>query len=635
MLKIYDKNMKAIGVLENAFSASVQRRANQLWTASFSLPENDPKNNLCKYFNYVEFIGASGRNYGLYRIMPKETRKSEGVITYQCEHVLATLLDDVIDGYLQFANYTTKDVIEALLDLQTTKNWVLGQCDFTRYFHYSFENENGLLAPLLSIPRPFDEPYLFTFDTTVYPWVLNLVRPSDEVMAEIRWGKDMIDFNEVIDPTEIVNYIIPKGAGEGVNQLTIESVNGGKNYLKDDASIAEWGLHKYIWVDRRFEIPESLKASAQALLNQWKDPKISFECSSTDLSILPEYSHEQKVLYGVTRIIVEDKEYLARIVGESISDILGKEHEVTYEINNKLDDIATTQADMERRIQVNEAYSQGATNIMNFTYQDNCDQNTPALIPIYIDDDVVNVNTCELTFRTKKFRAYSRATKGGGAIVKSTSAGGGVQTTTASGGGTVRTTKSGGGSTRTSSSNGVHRHRLFQYGGTYNGDFPGPFGFGLYYAPRASDGTARGATIIAGVHEGNIYTDTADGSHTHTVNIPAHSHEFEVPNHTHNITLQPHTHDIELPDHTHEIDFGIYELDETPTNVQIRVDGNIVNFSGTSGDRIDLIPYLAKDESGRITRGRHEISIYPNSLARIEADVILRVFIRSKLGGVY
>ena len=108
-----------------------------------------------------------------------------------------------------------------------------------------------------------------------------------------------------------------------------------------------------------------------------------------------------------------------------------------------------------------------------------------------------------------------------------------------------------------------------------------------------------------------------------------------MPDHTHNITLQPHTHDIELPDHTHEIDFGIYELDETPTNVQIRVDGNIVNFSGTSGDRIDLIPYLEKDQNGRNTRGRHEITIHPNTLARIEADVILRVFIRSKLGGVY
>lgn len=36
LLIVYDKNMRKIGVLENAFSASVSRRANELWTASFS-----------------------------------------------------------------------------------------------------------------------------------------------------------------------------------------------------------------------------------------------------------------------------------------------------------------------------------------------------------------------------------------------------------------------------------------------------------------------------------------------------------------------------------------------------------------------------------------------------------------------
>src|SRR5690554_4622308 len=173
--------------------------------------------------------------------MPTEPRKSVETnrITYRCEHVLATLMDDVMDGYHQYTNYTTTEVLQFILDLQETKHWELGTVEFTRYFHYSFENENGLLAPILSIPKPFNEPYEFTFDTQVYPWKLNLVRASDDVKAEIRWGKDMIDFEEVSDPTDIVNYIIPKGSGEGVNQLDIRDVNDGKNYLKDDESIED------------------------------------------------------------------------------------------------------------------------------------------------------------------------------------------------------------------------------------------------------------------------------------------------------------------------------------------------------------------------------------------------------------
>jgi len=623
LLKVYDKNMRAIGVLENAFSASVQRRANQLWTASFSLPENDPKNNLCKHFNYVEFIGASGRNYGLYRIMPKETRKKDGIITYQCEHVLATLLDDVIDGYLQFTNYTTREVIGALLDLQTTKNWILGQCDFTRYFHYSFENENGLLAPLLSIPQPFDEPYLFTFDTTVYPWVLNLVRPSDEVKAEIRWGKDMMDFNEVVDPTEIVNYIIPKGAGEGVNQLTIESVNGGVKYLKDDASIAEWGLHKYIWVDRRFENPESLKASAQALLNQWKDPKISFECPSTDLSILPEYSHEQKILYGVTRIIVEEKEYLARIVGESISDILGAEHDVRYEINNKLDDIATVQADIERKIEINEAYSQGATNMLAYSYCDNADPNSPAVIRFYLPEEMVRINKVLLTYETTEFRTYGRATKGGGATTATSSSGGGTTVSSSSGGGVAKSTAAGGGSTQTSSNGG---------GSTVSSEFSNPTIF-IYSSTRLPliDATFDNHYHAIEVNDQLNHRHIVNiPSHTHTVNIPSHTHEFNIPNHTHTVTIPNHTHTVSIPNHTHEIEHGIFLLDRLPTKVTIKVDGNIVPITAIEGEDVDLIPYLSMDEAWRIRRGWHTVEIAPNDLGRINAQLITQFFIQSR-----
>lgn len=633
MLTVYDRNMRKIGQLENAFQVGISRRANQLWTASFSLPIDDPKNELCNHFNFVEFIGASGRNYGLYRIMPRNTKKTASTITYNCEHVLATLLDDVMDGYFQFTNFTTAEVLEAILDLQETKHWELGRVDFTRYFHYSFENENGLLAPILSIPRPFNEPYLFTFDTTVYPWKLNLVRPSDDVVAEIRWGKDMIDFEEIADPTEIVNYIIPKGSGEGVNQLTIEKVNNGKRYLKDDESIARWGLHKYIWIDQRFTDAASLMASGESLLNQWKDPKISFSVKSADLSVFPEYAGEQKILYGVTRIIVDDQVYTARIVGERIVDILEKEWDVEYEINNKLSDITTTQADLERRIQVNEAYSQGATNIMNFSYQDNCDENVPALIPFYIDDDVVNINTCELTFRTKKFRAYSRATKGGGATTRTTSSGGGQTVTSSAGGGTTVTSSSGGGSVQSSSSAGRHRHRVFGYSG-HLGSEPLADDWQMFDAPRMPDGSANGVVFIAGA-AGDIYTQTADGEHTHSVPIPNHTHSVTIQDHTHNVAIPSHTHEVTLPNHTHEIDFGIFELNELPTKVTIKVDGNTVNFSDLDGDRIDLIPYLEKDSDGRITRGRHEVEILPNARARIEADLILRVFIRSHLGGVY
>lgn len=91
--------------------------------------------------------------------------------TYQLEHVLATLVDDVLFRYHQIGNIGvyTDEVLEYILSHQEIQRWKLGQVDFDRQFEYKWENEN-LLAALFSVPKPFVDPYLFTWDTTRYPY---------------------------------------------------------------------------------------------------------------------------------------------------------------------------------------------------------------------------------------------------------------------------------------------------------------------------------------------------------------------------------------------------------------------------------------------------------------------------------
>ena len=120
-------------------------------------------------------------------------------------------------------------------------------------------------------------------------------------------------------------------------------------------------------------------------------------------------------------------------------------------------------------------------------------------------------------------------------------------------------------------------------------------------------------------------------AHTHSVTVPAHSHSTTIPAHDHSVTIPNHSHDVTIPEHTHDIVHQIVEDDVTATSVIIKVDGVTVPHTATDGDRIDLAPYLSSD--GSISRGRHEITITPNANARIEADLILRVFIRSHIGG--
>ncbi|RHW37328.1 hypothetical protein D1B31_16320 [Neobacillus notoginsengisoli] len=630
MIKILDRQLHPVGILENAFKIGYEKTFNALLLAAFTLPLNDPKNVHCQPLHYVE-VWDYEEYVGLFRIIPSITVKNESTkeITYTLEHVLATLLDDVLFLYHQTDNLTTEDNIQFLLDKQTVKHWKSGKVDFVRYFSYKYENENGLLGPMFSVPKPFDQPYQWTYDTQSYPWTLNLVEPEKEVSCVARYGHNQRGIEREVDPAVIFNRIYALGYGEGDNQLTIKSVNGGLPYVEDAESIAKYGVRPYIWVDRRFENPESLKASAEALLKKWKDPKVIYRGSAADVSRITGMDMDKLKMGRIIRWIDDDiGTFDARIVKESKGDITGNPGDVQLEMANKTEDLGTTQADIERRQQINELYSQGATNLLAYSYNDNADQNNPADIMIYLPEEMVKVNKLLLTYKTDNFRAYEQAIEGGGATVKSTTAGGG----------TVKSTKSGGGSTQSSSSGGGVSRSTAAGGGAVTTSSEKVF---------ASMSLTSGVPINSvgnenwGHHLHEVVVPGDPFKHNHTITIPDHSHSFtvpdhshtvQIPSHTHEIDLPDHTHSIELPDHTHGIKFGIYKHDKLPGKVTITVDGNAVPVTGLEGQDIDLLQHLSKDADGKVSRGWHTVSIKPDNLGRINANIISQFFIQSRGG---
>ena len=95
MLEVFNKDEKKLAILENATNIVEILSINAISTLEFSLPYNDKKNEFCKAFHYVRYNGGD-----LYRITPAELDKTEtGFYRYTCEHVIATLLDDVLFGY--------------------------------------------------------------------------------------------------------------------------------------------------------------------------------------------------------------------------------------------------------------------------------------------------------------------------------------------------------------------------------------------------------------------------------------------------------------------------------------------------------------------------------------------------------
>jgi len=651
--------------LDKATSIGYTEVNNGLWTASFTLPADDLKNVYCQPFNYVE-IYDNKKRIELFRILPSTlSRSTNGYITYQCEHVIATLIDNVLFKYHEIGNVGvyTPQVIRYVLDRQKTKNWQLGKCHFNKQFLYKWENEN-LCSALFSIPNPFIEEYHWTYDTTSYPWTVNLVAAEKVAGCEIRYKKNMQSIEKAVDPTNVITRIYPLGYGEGDNQLTIESVNSGIPYLEADTTTT-YGLKEVIWVDRRYEDAESLKETARSMMNELKVPYVSYSVSSLDLFKKTLDSFDEYKEGKIVRVIdtEDDIDIDAKIVQIEKTDVT--KAAINIIIANKSKDVAGSIADLQERARINETYAQGSATLLTIPYNDNADTSYPAIFEFYLPSSMVNINKASLKVQIQQFRGYSKAIKGGGAIATSTQSGGGSSQTSSSGGGTSTSTSSGGGSQQTSSSGGSSTATSSSGGATTSGAssssttstanesvsitrvsyFSNPtYNLSTTIVDGHSHGVEdHGHIVNVSGHSHNMAHTHTISSHTHSVSIPAHTHSVSIPAHTHSVTISEHTHtvsipahthNITIPEHTHDIQFGIY-LGTSASSIQIKVDGNTMPTL-TNLNSIDIIKYLSTDSSGKIQRDTwHKIEIYPDKLTRISAYLFLDIFTNSRGGGDY
>lgn len=628
--QVFDRNMKRLAYLDNAMSVGYTLETNSLWTATFTMPADDPKTEYCTPLNYVEIFDGDER-IDLFRIIGEDLERSDGATRfYNCEHVLATLLNDVLFQYHQCGGtgVRTAEVLNYILNRQTTQNWVLGSCDFERFFEYNWENST-LLAALFAVPECFDSDYLWTWDTTGYPWSLSLVAPSDRLKSEIRYAKNMTEIRKSRDDTGLANRIYALGYGEGVNQLTISSVNNGRPYVEDALSIEKYGLCSSILVDTRYEVEENLKAYAEQILRESAEPYYSYEIGAIDLHRLTGDTFSRFWPGEIVRI-VDDEDGVnlrARIVSVTKDDAQGDPGAVSVTIANKSKDIAGSISDLQSRALIGETYAQGATNQQVYNFSDNADADHPATMKIYIDESVVRINKMLLNIQFEPFRAFEQAIGGGGG--QTTSSGGG--TTTSSGGGS--TTSSGGGSTTSSGGGQTSSGTALESSNILPNETNGQAVHNHGLSSGAKLAIVDSSLKIVG-YESFVWS----GAHVH----PAHTHRISdhthrVDSHTHRVSAHTHTvpaHTHTVQNHTHAIQFGIYE-GQRASRATIRVDGNVL--PAQSGyDNIDIVAYLSKDDSGKIQRGTwHTVEVLPDTMSRIVGAVFSQTFCNSRGGGDY
>lgn len=573
MLEVFDLSRKRVAVLGNAHAVTETKKLNAVSQMTFKLPTTDEKAKFCKPRYFVRYDSGD-----LYRIIDYtvDTDNTEEM-TYQCEHVIATLVDGVLFQDHQVDNLPTRQSINYILSRQS--NWTLGECDFSHMYSYAWTSEN-LLAALWSIATPFADYYKFVFNTQIYPWSVSLKRidlsaaPQFYVFA----GFNFLRGAKTTYSSEVVTRLYCLGYGEGVNQLDIKSVNNGVPYLQAPAGVIQkYGLIEAVWTDRRYEDAQSLKDAGAALLAELQEPRVEYSFDVADLYAI---THNDYYKAEVGRVMMfKDDNYKTYITGITVNHDTGA---MTMTVANKPQDLAGTIADLADRQRIEATYAQGATQLWGSPLQDNASPTQPLVYNLWVPSDLRVMNRVQAKIKLSKFRAYSQTAK----TTDQTS------------------TDDGGGSTESIS---------LQWG-------------------MEEDRTAIGQPIYGG--SGIIMLNVITEAEGHTHGIKDHRHVFfkSAIDHTHTFDIPNHSHSIR--GHLHDIEPGIFLVGDAPVSAIVKInDVQKFTFSGTNWEG-DITQHLLSD--GSIPRGQFiEIQVFPNTNAYVTISVAAQGFIQSKAGGKY
>jgi len=614
MIELYDGSLQFLGSADHVVKWGYEQKCNELSTASIVLPAGADAAGLIDVPATFARLYDGDEDLGFYRFtaMPAQESRAGGRVTYSLQSAQCTLLDSMMTGWHEIGGtgFPTRRVMEYILARQQTVRWVLGTCEFEEFYQYNFEDVT-LLEALMSLGEVLLEDYLFVFDSTATPWTVHLLRVNGEAVRSLVCGRNMTGIRRSVEGA-VVTRLHGRGYGEGDNQLTIASVNGGKAYIDAPAdAIARWGIREGVHVDTRQTSAATLKARMQQILAAGCVPAVSYEADAIDLYRVTGESWDD-VRCG-ERVLVLDEMLGApvtvRVTSRKKDDAEGDPGAVSYVLDNSRPDTAEELNEIYEKIGVHELYSQGATNMYSMQTSENADASHPLAMRFYVPGNVLRINSCRISWQLEAFRTHVTLARSGGR--------------------SSRTSEEGGGMTVTIPARIVTRDVLS--GGPVDGS-------GAEHLVSGGMLSTGGGTNIT------LRTGAADAQDGHTHSVPNHTHEHD---HLHNavvsvdipamsVMIEGHRHTVNIPEHEHELQFGIYESGRAG-NMSLVVDGTAVPASAIGdGREIDVAAYLKKDDAGKVTRGAwHEVKFVPDGLTRITANLFFQVFIQSRGAGDY
>lgn len=315
---ILDRQLRPVAALDTATNLCWELKHNELSTAELTLPHDDPLNALCTALAWAHLTDGL-RDLGVYRIsgVTAGDDMPGGSYTYSLEHVLALLLDDVVFAALELREVPFSAAVSQLLDMQTERRWVLGECDFDVPVSLSIAGAT-LLSGLQSLCGQLTEAYTWSCDTSRLPFVLHIRRADTDTGCGIHYGRNLTGLTRQMDASSIVTRLyLLGGAAEDGRQVDVTTLTeGGVPYIDAD-TIHTWGVRAAIYQNGDLLTPKELLSRGRAILETYKEPCYTYEATALDLYRMTGYSWD---CYEPGKLVlVTDDEHGVRIASRILT----------------------------------------------------------------------------------------------------------------------------------------------------------------------------------------------------------------------------------------------------------------------------------------------------------------------------
>ncbi len=384
---------------------------NAVSEASLTLREQDdpiPMHAWVKIYNQLGFVGIFRRTS-----QDKNITFDRG---YTLRHGIDILQDSIWQADTDFSG-TVTEFLTQLLNQQThlikgVKPWVLGTCADTSTINKSI-NYDSLLDLLEGLIEDGSD-FFFTYDQTVWPWRVSLVRKSSTVASEFRLSRNVSKCTIKDNDSELCTRLILN-----VNALATNSEIGQEqnvSIMRTYNNTAAQSIYGIITKTADIDVSDSLPdgpfpeadAWAASFLAKRAQPQVQIQIDGSILAGITGDTWDESRIGTMCRVALPDyaESISERVVSVNYPDLYGTPDKVSVSLANALPKFSSSMKSARKAIARNARSGRGSARSqkdfkLHFQYTDTAGnilkqagmKLDPDGLLVYADDNVNNIGS--------------------------------------------------------------------------------------------------------------------------------------------------------------------------------------------------------------------------------------------------